>query len=157
MARTDSVPLLGPAASEILDPVPPEDLTRAMVAGIDGLLADMDGDERNVVLTLARIWSSLTTGRILSKDAAADWALPRLPEEHRQVLARARAIYLGDEEERWDDLRDRLRPYAEHVIREIRGQAAGRPRRPPSSVPRRSGGGRGGGSSGTSSSRGGAG
>jgi hypothetical protein len=34
-------------------------------------------------------------------------ALDRLPEEPKAVLARARAIYLGDEQDRWDDVRDR--------------------------------------------------
>jgi hypothetical protein len=47
---------------------------------------------RNVVLTLPRIWSAVATDNVLSKDSAAAWALPRLPEEHRPVLERARAI-----------------------------------------------------------------
>ena len=75
-----------------------------MLEGIGPLLADLDDDTRNVVLTLARIWTTLGTGEFRSKHAAADWALERLPEEHRAVLARARAIYLDDEPERWDDL-----------------------------------------------------
>ena len=91
----------------------------AMLGGIDPLLADLDDDTRNVVLTLARIWSTLGTGAFHSKDAAADWALERLPPEHRAVLARARAIYLGAEPERWDDLRPRLRPHVDHVVGEI--------------------------------------
>ncbi len=72
-----------------------------------------------MILALARIWSTVATGVIRSKDAAADWALERLPEEHWAVLARARAIYLGDEEERWDDVKARVRPYADHVSGEI--------------------------------------
>ena len=112
-------PLLGPAPAEVFDPVPPSDLVRAMVEGIDGLLDDLDSDTGNVILTLARIWSTLATGAIRSKDSAADWAVDRLPEEHRGVLARARAIYLGDEDERWDDLESRVRPHAEHVVAQI--------------------------------------
>ena len=57
---------------------------------------------------------------IRSKDAAADWALPLLPEEHRAVLAHARDIYLGKEPEEWGDLLPRVRPHADHVIGEIR-------------------------------------
>jgi hypothetical protein len=83
-------------------------------------LPGLDTDTCNVVLTLARIWTTLATGAVRSKDAAADWALERLPEEHRTVLARARAIYLGEEEERWHDLEPRVRAYAEHVVAEIR-------------------------------------
>ena len=93
-----------------------------MLEGIDPLLADLDDDTRNVVLTLARIWTTLGTGEFRSKDAAADWALERLPEEHRAVLARARAIYLGDEPERWDDLRPRRA--APRRLRRRRDQAA---------------------------------
>ena len=114
-------PLLGPPPAEVLGPVSREDLVRAMLDGIDSLLADLSDDTRNVVLTLARIWSTVGTGEFHSKDAAADWALPLLPEEHRAVLARARAAYLGAEPERWDDLRPRLRPHVDHVVDEIEG------------------------------------
>ena len=58
-------------------------------------------------------------------DAAADWALARLPEEHRPVLARARGVYLGEEDERWDDLRPRLRPHADFVVQEIERAVSG--------------------------------
>ena len=112
-------PLLGPPPAEVFDPIPREALDRAMVDGIEPLLGDLAEDTRNVVLTLARIWSTVADGSIRSKDAAADWALARLPEEHRPVLARARAIYLGDEEERWDDIRAHVRPHADHVVAEI--------------------------------------
>ena len=121
--RADA-PLAGPPPAQVLDPVPPRDLARAMIDGVEPLLADLDDDTRNVVLTLARIWSTLATGEIRSKDAAADWALERLPEEHRPVLARARAIYLGDEPERLHDLAPRVRPHADHVVAEI--EALGR-------------------------------
>lgn len=113
-------PLFGPPPSEVLDPIPPADVRRAMLDGIPSLLSDLDGDERNVVLTFARIWMSLATGMIRSKDAAADWALPRLPPEHRAVLEHARAIYLGEAAEEWGELLPRVRPHVDHVIGEIR-------------------------------------
>ena len=95
-----------------------------MVDGLPALLADLDGDERNVVLTFARIWTTLATGVIRSKDAAAEWALPLLPLEHRAVLAHARASYLGEAPEAWGDLLPRVRPHVDHVIGEIRRVAA---------------------------------
>ncbi|MFJ8465387.1 aminoglycoside adenylyltransferase family protein [Streptomyces swartbergensis] len=104
--RADA-PLLGPPPADLLDPVPHEDLRRAIVAGVPELMDELDTDTRNVLLTLARIWTTLATGTIRSKDAAAEWALDRLPAEHRPVLARARAVYLGEEAERWDDLAPR--------------------------------------------------
>jgi predicted nucleotidyltransferase len=120
MVLTGNHPLFGPPPAEVLDPVPPEDLRRAIVAGIPDLLADLDTDTRNVLLTLARIWTTLATGEIRSKDAAADWALAHLPEEHRSVLARARAAYLGEEADTgWADLLSPARAHADHVVREI--------------------------------------
>lgn len=89
------------------------------------LLAELDTDTRNVLLTLARIWTTLATGEIRSKDAAADWALARLPAGHRPVLAHARAVYLGDEDERWDGgLLTGVRPCADHLVRAIGRQAS---------------------------------
>lgn len=97
-------PLYGPRPAELLDPVPAADLRRAIVAGVPELLGELATDTRNVLLTLARVWNTLVTGGIRSKQAAAEWALRRLPGAHRPVLARARAVHLGNEEERWDGL-----------------------------------------------------
>jgi streptomycin 3"-adenylyltransferase len=118
MALLADRPLLGPPPADLLDPVPPGDYARAIREGMDGLAGDFETDTRNAVLTSARIWFTLATGDIRSKDAAADWALERLQEEHRPPLARARAIYLGEAEERWDDLD--VQPYADRVMAEIR-------------------------------------
>ena len=111
--------LLGPPPAAVLAPVPHRDLVRALGDVVDPLLADLEPDTRNVVLTLARAWSTVETGEIRSKDAAAAWALPLLPEEHRPVLVRAAAIYLGEAEERWDDLAPGVRPLAEHLAKRI--------------------------------------
>ena len=119
MVRSANQALFGPPPSEVFDPVPIEDLNRAIVEGIPGLLGDLNSDTTNVVLTFARIWTTLATGTIRSKDAAADWALARLPEEHRPVLAHARAVYLGEEDDHWADLEARLRPHVGHVLGEI--------------------------------------
>ncbi len=116
-------PLFGPPAAEVLDPVPRMDLVRAMLDGVPELLAELESDTRNVILTLARIWTTVATGEIRSKDAAADWALRRLPEAHRPVLARARDMYLGTEEERWDELLPSIRPHADYVVHEITDRA----------------------------------
>jgi len=114
--------LAGPPPARLLDPVPHADLVRASVAGVPGLLADLADDTRNVVLTFARIWTTLATGEIRAKDAAADWALARLPPEHRPVLEHARQLYLTSHyaEERWsEELRARARPHVDHVRAEI--------------------------------------
>ena len=112
-------PLFGPPPAQLLDPVPAADLRRAMLDGIPGLRADLETDTANVLLTFARIWVSLATGEILPKDAAADWVLARIPEAHRPVLARARGVYLGEAEDRWEDL-GAVHAHADHVMGEIR-------------------------------------
>jgi len=112
-------PLLGPPPAQVLDPVPRSDYVHAIVGGIDGLEFERGDDTTNDVLTLARVWSTLATGVIRAKDAAADWALAHLPAEHRDVLSQARAVYLGNEADEWNALRPRVRPHAEFVIERI--------------------------------------
>lgn len=121
-ARSASVPLVGPPIADLTDPVPREDLVRAMHDELPGLMADLEDDTGNVVLTLARIWTTLEVGRIRSKDAAADWARARLPAEHRPVLARAKAGYRGEAPESWDELLPGARGCAEYMAGEIRSR-----------------------------------
>lgn len=89
--------LAGPPPGDVLAPVAREDVVRASLAGLDDLLAEVDTDTRNVILTVARVWATVETGEILPKDAAAAWAAQRLPEEYRAVTEHARALYLGSE------------------------------------------------------------
>jgi predicted nucleotidyltransferase len=113
-------PLFGPPPADVIGPIPWADVRRAMLDSIPDLLSYLDGDERNVVLTLVRIWTTLATGLFRSKDGAADWAMPLLPLEHRPVLARARWLYVqGIPTEDWGELVPRVRPFVDHVIGEI--------------------------------------
>jgi predicted nucleotidyltransferase len=118
--RAASRPLLGPAAGVVFDPIPRRDLVRAMTDELPSLLEDLEGDTRNVVLTLTRIWFTLATGEIRAKDQAADWALERLPDGDRPALAHARAIYLGDAPESWSGLAGAVPPLVERLVAEIR-------------------------------------
>ncbi|MGA4991359.1 aminoglycoside adenylyltransferase domain-containing protein [Nonomuraea bangladeshensis] len=122
VALAGARPLTGPPLARLLDPVPHADLIRASVAGIPELLAELNDDTRNVLLTLARIWTTLATGEIRSKDAAADWALALLPPRHRPVLEHARNLYLTChyQDEVWDDgLKAQVRPHVDEVLSRI--------------------------------------
>lgn len=119
-------PLVGPPPAALLDPVPEADLLQAVTHGIESLRDDIASDTRNVVLTFARIWMTIVTGTIGSKDAAADWALDRLPDQYRPVLARARAGYFAEEQETWPRavLPDVV-AHVDYVISEIQRAAPG--------------------------------
>ncbi len=120
--------LFGPPPAEVMDPVPLADLRRAIVAGVPGLLADLESDTRNVLLTFGRIWFTLATGVIGSKDRAADWAIEHLPAEHRSVLRRARDLYLDGADDDWAPVMAGVVAHADVVVAEIeRLSKSGRP------------------------------
>lgn len=120
MVLIADTPLAGPSPTDVFEPVPRRDYVAALTHGLDGLLQDLESDTRNVVLTLARIWSSIVTDEVRSKDAAADWALPLLPAKLQPVLAEARAIYLGEQEEESETFQVEVRSFVELVVAEIR-------------------------------------
>jgi hypothetical protein len=64
------------------------------------------GDERNVLLTLARILFTLRTGRIAPKDVAAAEVCSTLAPAHAQALDRAARAYCGEIRDDWTELRD---------------------------------------------------
>jgi streptomycin 3"-adenylyltransferase len=119
MVRDEGQSLLGPPATVLLDPVPSADVRRAIREEMAPILEDLETDTRNVLLTLARMWATVATGSILSKDAAAWWAIGRLPLALRPVLERARAAYLGDVPDTAYDPRA-VRALAAAVIGELR-------------------------------------
>lgn len=118
-------PLFGPPPSDLIGPIPWSDVRRAMLDSIPDLLSYLEGDERNVVLTFARIWATLVTGGFQAKDGAAAWAIERLPPEHGAVVARARSLYVeGIPTEDWGGLLPGVRPCVERLIGEIERVAA---------------------------------
>ena len=119
-------PLFGPPPRKLLDPVPVEDCIKAMVSDIDGLMDEFEGDTRNILLTLARIWQTVVTGTIDRKDRAAEWAQERLPSDYQQLMERARAMYLGWQPDEWTDWPSEARASADYMISQIRREVARR-------------------------------
>ncbi|SCB23304.1 AadA family aminoglycoside 3''-O-nucleotidyltransferase [Cupriavidus alkaliphilus] len=93
--RQHGIALLGPPATACFEPVPRPDFIAALTDTVAQWRTESDwaGDERNVVLAMARVWYSAASGRIAPKDVAAAWALERLPGAHRPLMAAARAAY----------------------------------------------------------------
>ncbi|MDF8357578.1 aminoglycoside adenylyltransferase family protein [Ensifer adhaerens] len=118
-ARRAAKTLFGQEPAEILPVIAINDLLRAMSEALPALIKSLEGDERNVLLTLARMWVTVTTGTIVSKDVAAEWAMPHLPADYSPTIAAARAAYLGLENDDWTHQGARVRQTADYMHREI--------------------------------------
>lgn len=101
-ARREAKALQGPALTELLHPLPDADVHRAFAGALTDLMPELVGDERNVLLTLARMWYTLTTGDFVAKDVAAHWASAQLPPAPAALLETARGGYLGTVTDTWE-------------------------------------------------------
>jgi streptomycin 3"-adenylyltransferase len=108
--------LIGLSPDRLLCKVPYKDFIAALVDALPHLIGDLENDIRNVLLTLARVWSTVATDVIRSKPAAADWVINRLPAKYRPVMERAKAICTGQENERWDDIEKLIKPCADFML-----------------------------------------
>lgn len=111
-ARREARPLLGPAVTNLLPPIAESDVRRATVEALPRLMSGLNGDERNVLLTLARMWFTLETGTFASKDEAAWWAGSRLDGAAAAVLDLARMEYLGGASVGWSSRSGEVREAA---------------------------------------------
>ncbi len=100
-ALKSSIALYGPPADTLLPSVPSATLRDAVLHSVDDVLNHLHGDERNVLLTLARMWHTLETGDIVPKDVAASWASKRLSQSAARMLTHARDAYLGRVHDDW--------------------------------------------------------
>ena len=81
---------------------PIEHIRQAMRDGVEPLYEGLRGDERNVLLTLARMWRTGVHGDFVTKEQAAEWAIPSLPAELAKTLEYARLAYIGEVFDRLD-------------------------------------------------------
>lgn len=111
--------LWGLEPEKLLSHVPYNDFIKAMLHDLDRLATELEHDTRNVLLTYARIWSTLETEAIRSKPAAADWVISRLSKEHQHVMNRAKSICVGLENEHWDDIKEITKSCADFIVNKI--------------------------------------
>lgn len=111
--------LSGLEPKQLLPDVPWRDYIKALLCDQSRLIADLEHDTRNVLLTYARTWSTLKTNAFRSKQDAADWVIHHLPKEHQPVMQRAKLICMGVENEHWDDIHSLVKPCAEYMIDQI--------------------------------------
>lgn len=105
--------LRGPALEEVVSGVPLPMLRRAVINNVPNILHELEGDERNTVLTLARSIVTLDTGKIVSKDEAVDVVAPMLAKPDRALLEHAKAGYLGIVDDNWTGLNTKVASLAE--------------------------------------------
>ncbi|MDR6759325.1 streptomycin 3'-adenylyltransferase [Mycoplana sp. BE70] len=101
-ARSQAISLFGGRPAEHLPEIPPERVRQAMHEALPALFCGLQGDERNVLLTLARMWHTAKTAEFVAKDAAAAWAVPQIPDQDAATLDYARRAYLGEVVDEWD-------------------------------------------------------
>jgi streptomycin 3"-adenylyltransferase len=71
------------------------------------------------LLTLARTWTTVTTGDFFPKDKAAEWAAKRLPAAHADLLETAAKAYRGETDDDWQTNRELTTALAERLRKEI--------------------------------------
>lgn len=118
-ARRRAHTLFGPDAAQLLSEMSAERIRRAMRDLLPALLQSLRGDERNVLLTLARMWRTAVSGEFVAKDAAAAWAAPQMPGREAETLALARDGYLGVTDDDWGDHHDAAARAADYLRERI--------------------------------------
>ena len=112
--------LVGLPLDKLMDEVPYGDFMRATSGGVTDLLPELKDDTRNVLLTLARIWHTLATDTISSKDAVAKWTFNKLPEKSVEVMGHAYEVLLGEETENWNKFtQEQIRECAYQLVKEV--------------------------------------
>ena len=103
--RNKGVALIGESAQNLLPIIPIEDLFRTFEETLQIWQEpkDLIGDERNIILTLARILFSRESGQIIGKSQAAQWLLPQLSGTNAEILQLAHNEYLGLEIVDWSN------------------------------------------------------
>lgn len=93
--------VFGPPLPSLMTAVDRPLIARAMRDSLQPLLDSLAGDERNVLLTLARMWRTSIDGTFVAKDIAADWAADLSPPQVAEVLRTCSRAYRGDSTDDW--------------------------------------------------------
>lgn len=103
-ARLHSIPLKGEYAEKVIPIIPNKEIQMAIMQSLPTLISNIKGDERNVLLTLSRMWFTLERQDICSKDVAAEWVISKLPDNLAPLMEMACHAYLGKYVDEWDGL-----------------------------------------------------
>jgi hypothetical protein len=118
--REHGITLAGPPIREQIDPVPPDDLRRAVAAMARGWLAGFranplplrhEGYQGYVVMTICRMLYTLQFGTVVSKPTACRWAREALGPRWAPLIDRAVAEDLEETRDMIAFALDRVRAY----------------------------------------------
>jgi predicted nucleotidyltransferase len=96
VVRSCGVGLLGPPPEDVFPQVPWEDYADSLMRDLRWVRETERPAPVYRVLSPARVWATLATGEIHSKETGGAWALERIPVDLQPVLARALAQYRGE-------------------------------------------------------------
>lgn len=114
--------LFGPDLTSWSDEIPDQQLWQAMADLYPSIVAhwDEDGDERNQILALCRIYFSLSLGEIVSKSHAAQWVIAQLEEKDQPVLQRMVQEYKGEmTKQDWPSQHQILQPIVDFLSQHV--------------------------------------
>lgn len=118
--------LFGPDLTSWLNEIPDQQLWQAMADLYPSIVVhwDEDGDERNQILALCRIYFSLMSlGEIVSKSHAAQWVIAQLEEKDQPVLQRMVQEYKGEmTKQDWPSQHQALQPIVDFLSLKIEKQ-----------------------------------
>lgn len=100
-ARKHNILLTGENALDLIPVISEEKVKNAIQTALPNLLEGVYGDERNTLLTLARMWYTLETYDICPKNVAAEWTLSKLPKELKGLMILAIKGYVGECKDDW--------------------------------------------------------
>ncbi len=118
-ARMHSRPLKGAQADMLIPLIPFSEVKKSIRASLDGLISGIKGDERNVLLTLARMWFTLETREICPKNIAAEWAVSKLSDCSATLMKLAGKAYLGECADQWGNLEKEVLILANDIKKEL--------------------------------------
>ncbi len=122
--RLNSIAIIGPNAQQLLEPIPQRDIQLAIKELLPDLLNHIKGDERNVLLTLSRMWITVSSGKIVSKDIAAKWATDQLPKSLKPLIITALKAYIGEINDSWDGKENEVALLIKHMKQKIEDSIA---------------------------------
>ncbi|BAS28624.1 hypothetical protein LIP_2795 [Limnochorda pilosa] len=86
VARARGAALYGPPPASVFPLVPPKDYLVSILSDLHWALERFDQDPEYAIMNACRTLAYLETGRVLSKDEGAAWALERLPPGSRRAV-----------------------------------------------------------------------